>query len=317
METRTRRRHNKQRKIKRYFLYGSLTIFIIILGFIGIRYFQFQKTIDKMNALNDQNETVNSPDKSLMKDNFSVLLLGVDERENDRGRTDTMIVATVNPSLGTVKMLSIPRDSRVEIVGNDTIEKINHAYARGGIPMTIDTVENVLNIPIDYYVAVNMEGFLTVIDTLGGIEVENDMSLSHGKYQFPKGTITLTGEEALVFSRIRYEDSRGDFGRQIRQKQILEALFAKMKNPKIILQLDDVLENLGTNVQMNFTMKEMKELPKVYNQLDKNIEQLQFERGNGKYIDSLWYYILDEAEVNEISKELRAHLEIDQSEAKQ
>lgn len=316
METRTKRRQNQQKKLKKALLYGSLIVFIVIIVFVGMKYYQFQKTIDKMNTLNDDS-TVNNPEKSIQKENFSVLLLGVDERKNDKGRTDTMIVATVNPELGTIKMLSIPRDSRVEIVGNDTTEKINHAYARGGIPMTIDTVENLLNIPIDYYVAVNMEGFLTVIDTLGGIDVENDMALSHGKYKFPKGTITLNGEEALVFSRIRYGDSRGDFGRQIRQRQILEALFAKMKNPKIVLQFDDILENLGSNVQMNFTMKEIKEFPKMYNQLDKNIQQLQFEKGKGKYIDSLWYYILDEDEVKEISKELRTHLEIEQTEVKQ
>lgn len=304
METRTRRR--KKKKYKKTLYYGILFTIILIFSFIGTRYYQFQQAINKMND-------GDTPNKSIKEGPFSVLLLGVDQREHDSGRTDTMIVATVNPELGTIKMLSIPRDSRVEIVGNGTVEKINHAYARGGIPMTIDTVENLLDIPIDYYVAVNMEGFLTVIDTVGGIEVENDMDLYHGNYQFPKGTLTLSGEEALIFSRIRYEDSRGDFGRQIRQRQILEALFAKMKNPKLLLQLDDILENLGSNVQMNFTMKEMKELPKLYNQLDKNIQQLQFEQGKGQYIDSLWYYILDENEVDEISRELREHLDIEQS----
>lgn len=129
-----------------------------------------------------------------------------------------MIVATVNPDLGTIKMLSIPRDSRVDIVGNNTTEKINHAYARGGISMTINTVEQLLSIPIHYYVAVNMEGFLSIIDVVNGIEINNDMDLAHGKYSFPKGKITLNGDEALVFSRIRYGDPRGDFGRQVRQK---------------------------------------------------------------------------------------------------
>lgn len=76
------------------------------------------------------------------KEPFSVLMLGVDERENDSGRSDTMIVITVNPEKQTMKMLSIPRDTRTEIIGHDSVDKINHAYAFGGVPMAMDTVEN-------------------------------------------------------------------------------------------------------------------------------------------------------------------------------
>ncbi|UZM97995.1 LCP family protein [Lysinibacillus sp. MHQ-1] len=126
-------------------------------------------------------------------------MLGVDERKDDSGRSDTMIVITVNPEKQTMKMLSIPRDTRTEIVGHDTVDKINHAYAFGGVPMAVDTVENFLNIPIDYYVFINMEGFLQIIDTLGGVTINNDMDLTYDEYHYPKGEITLDGNEALIF----------------------------------------------------------------------------------------------------------------------
>ncbi|MEG0439887.1 MAG: LCP family protein [Solibacillus sp.] len=290
-------------------LWTVLILAIVLGGTVFYYYNSFQNAMSKMNPTGDS-IAKEIPDILPHIDPFSVLLLGIDERENDTGRTDTMIVVTVNPDLGTMKMLSIPRDSRVEIVGNGTTEKINHAYARGGIPMSIATVEEALDIPIDFYVGVNMEGFLSIIDVLGNIEVNNDMELIRNEYKFPKGEISLNGDEALIFSRIRYEDPRGDFGRQLRQKQLLEALFAKAKNPTILLKLDDIFEVLGDNVSMNFSQKQILNLQKLYGKLDKNIEQLQFEKGDGvRKNDGLWYYIFDDEELQEISTKLNAHLE--------
>ena len=106
---------------------------------------------------------------------FSVLLLGVDERDGDSGRSYSMIVLTVSPELETVKMLSIPRDTRTEIVGHNTVDKINHAYAFGGITMAMDTVENFLDIPIDHYIKINMESFGEIVDAVGEITVNNEL----------------------------------------------------------------------------------------------------------------------------------------------
>ena len=303
----TRRSNRKKSKFKKYILGFIALLFIGILAWGGMNYYSFQKALNKMNESTD--ESLKASAKEIDVEPFSVLLLGIDEREHDVGRSDTMIVATVNPDLGTIKMLSIPRDSRVEIVGNNTVEKINHAYARGGIAMSIDTVENLLSIPIDYYVAVNMEGFLSVIDEVGGIEVMNDMDLAHGGYSFPQGKIKLSGEEALIYSRIRYEDPRGDFGRQMRQKLILEALLKEAKDPKIILQIGDILDVLGDNIRMNFTASELKNFSSLYKKLNNDIDLMQFENGVGQMIGNYWYYILDEQEVSDISQELNTHLE--------
>lgn len=306
MNTKLTRRSKKKSKFKKYILSFIAIVFVSIIAWGGMNYYSFQKALDKMNESTDDNLKASA--KEIDVEPFSVLLLGIDERENDSGRTDTMIVVTVNPDLGTIKMLSIPRDSRVEIVGNDTVEKINHAYARGGIAMSIDTVENLLSIPIDYYVAVNMEGFLSVIDEVGGIEVMNDMDLAHGGYSFPQGEIKLSGEEALIYSRIRYEDPRGDFGRQMRQKLILEALLKEAKDPQILFQIGDILDVLGDNIRMNFTASELKNFSGLYKKLNSEIDIMQFENGVGQMIGNYWYYVLDEQEVSDISLELNTHL---------
>ena len=288
-----------------------LLAIVIVGGYVGYQYKAFQQAVTKMNEEVTEPKASGAIVKEMKKEPFSVLLLGVDERENDVGRSDTMIVLTINPAQKTVKMLSIPRDTRVEIVGNNTTEKINHAYARGGIQMSIDTVEELLNIPIDYYVSVNMEGFLDLIDTLNGIEVVNDMELEVNDYYFPEGEVKLNGDEALVFSRIRYEDPRGDFGRQVRQRLLIEALMNEAKDPTILLKVPDILEVLGNNVRMNFTMSEIMAMPQLYMQLNSSIEQLQFEQGEGEMIGPLWYYIMNDEELESISEQLRNHLELE------
>ncbi len=254
--------------------------------------------------------TEEAPKTMKKKEPFSVLLLGVDERSNDSGtRSDTMIVITVNPEKQTMKMLSIPRDTRTEIIGHDTVDKINHAYAFGGVPMAMDTVENLLDIPLDYYVFINMEGFLQIIDTLGGVTIQNDMDLTYDSYHFPKGELSLNGDEALIFSRIRYEDPRGDFGRQIRQRQIIEAVMKKASTPSVILKASDMLDVVGDNVRMNFTVKDLIQLQSIYKKMDSSIEQLSFEAEGGKMIDRIWYYVPDETELQQIQTELKTHLE--------
>jgi len=197
----------KNRKRKRWLKIIGIISLVLIAGIAVYIYSVFQ-------SLNQTLETIHEPiretsekreEKITLKkqEPFSVLLLGVDERPNDRGRSDTIIVLTVNPNKESIQMVSIPRDTRTEIIGKGFEDKINHAYAFGGMEMAIDTVENFLDIPIDYYVQVNMEGFKDLIDAVGGVTVENDLAFTQDGYHFPEGTITLYGDEALAFVRMR------------------------------------------------------------------------------------------------------------------
>ena len=280
-------------------------IFVLaIIGYAGYQYLQVKDTISKIT----EEGVIDAPEKEINIEPFTLLLLGIDQSEGDKGRSDTIILLSVNPETKTTKMLSIPRDTRTEIIGRGTTEKINHSYAYGGVKMTVETVENFINVPIDYYATVNMASFAKIVDTVGGIEVNNDMDLKTDAGNFPKGKVKLDGDDALIFSRIRHEDPRGDFGRQTRQRLVLEAIMAKAKNPKILLSINEVLDIAGDSIKTNLTESDIMKFPKLYSKIGSSIEQLQFTKGSGKIIDGLWYYVMDETEVDEISNSLNDNL---------
>jgi polyisoprenyl-teichoic acid--peptidoglycan teichoic acid transferase len=245
------------------------------------------------------------------RDPFSVLLMGVDERKNDKGRSDTMIVLTVNPDTKSVKMLSIPRDTLTDIVGHGTRDKINHAYAFGGVEMAMDTVEEMLDIPIDYYVQINMEGFEDIVNSVGGITVNNDLAFSSGGYSFPEGQVELNGKKALAYTRMRYDDPRGDFGRQIRQRQIIQGIIREGASVSSLWKFDDIFDALGSNVKTNIEFKEMVDIQKHYKDASNDIEQIKIEAGSGTRIDNIYYYVIPEEEIARLQDLLKEHLELE------
>lgn len=240
---------------------------------------------------------------------ISILLIGVDERKGDKGRADSLIVMTVNPKKKSVEMVSVPRDTRTEIVGRGTQDKINHSYAFGGVEMTMATVEHFLDIPIDYYIKVNMESFRDIVDAVGGVTVDNPFAFTYEGTHFPKGKITLDGEKALKYSRMRYDDPRGDFGRQDRQKQIIEAIIEKGASFSSLANYDDVLAAIGKNMKTNLTFDEMKEIQANYKEARRHIEQLHIT-GKGKMIDGTYYLLVPEEERLAVSNKLKEHLEL-------
>ncbi|WP_088013402.1 LytR family transcriptional regulator [Gottfriedia acidiceleris] len=243
------------------------------------------------------------------KEPFSILLLGVDHRPGDKGRSDTIIVLTVNPNTNTTKMVSIPRDTRTEIVGKGKVDKINHAYAFGGIQMSVDTVENFLNIPIDYYLEVNMEGFKDIVEAVGGVDVVNNLDFTYGGVHFEKGPLHLNGEDALKYSRMRKLDPRGDFGREDRQRQIIEAVIQKGASISSLTNYQSVLQAIQKNIVTNFKLDDMIAIQKNYRAASKSISKSQVT-GEGKKIDGIYYYLVPQEEQNAISKDLRQNLEL-------
>lgn len=311
LERKKTREKSAKKKWKKYVL---AFFFLLLAG--GIAYgtlviSHLNKTLDKIHEPVERTTEKRKEQVSLKKNEpFSVLLLGVDERANDKGRSDSMIVVTVNPNVKSMKMLSIPRDTYVDIVGKGMKDKINHAYAYGDVEMALDTVEEFLDIPIDYYVKVNMEGFKEIVDALGGITVYNDMELTAGGYHFPEGEIELDGEKALAFSRIRYEDPRGDFGRQIRQKEIISNIIDKGASISSLWKYKPILDALGNNLKTNLTFDEMVKIQQEYADTRHNIEQLNFQSKGGGFIGKIWYYFPEEEEVLEFQNILKEHLEL-------
>ncbi|OAB48530.1 LCP family protein [Paenibacillus antarcticus] len=240
------------------------------------------------------------------RDPFTVLVMGVDQRENDVGRSDSMIMLSVNPSKESILMFNIPRDTRTEIIGHGTIDKINHAYAFGGVNMSIQTVENLLQVPINYYIKVNMEGFSQIIDLLGGVELENPFSFQYEGYDFKEGHLKLNGTAALAYSRMRYDDPRGDFGRNARQREVLKQTMKNALQVSNILHVQSMLTEVGNNVKTDITFNEMKKFITDYRTDLDTIESLEFN-GQGKRINGIYYYIINNEEKERIHHLIKEH----------
>lgn len=289
----------------------ALLLFVGAGAYIYSVYHSLTKAVDTMHQPIDREKSDRREEQVTLekKDPFSILILGVDQREGDSGRSDTTIVLTVNPNLNSIKMLSIPRDTRTEIVGRGTQDKINHAYAFGREEMAMNTVENFLDIPIDYYVRVNMEGFKDIVDAVGGIQVNNTLSFSQDGNNFNEGLISLNGDQALSFVRMRKQDPQGDFGRQQRQRQVIQGVVNRGASFSSLTKFDDIFGALGKNVKTNITFDEMVDIQANYKNAAKNIEQLQMT-GKGTTIDSIYYLVVSEEEKARVQNELKGHLEL-------
>lgn len=239
---------------------------------------------------------------------ISILLLGVDEREGDSGRSDTIIVISVDPKDKKMLMFSIPRDTRTEIVGKNRDDKINHAYAFGGTQMAMDTVENFLDTSIDYYVRVNMESFKDIVNAVGGVEVDNPREFVYDGYSFPAGTQELDGKKALAYSRMRYEDPKGDLGRNDRQRQVITSIIDKGARVSSITKFDNILDILGDNVKTNMTFQDMKDIQKNYKGARHNIQSTEI-KSSGEMIGGTYYGIVDATEKERVKNLLKEYME--------
>ncbi|WP_036718423.1 LCP family glycopolymer transferase [Paenibacillus sp. JCM 10914] len=240
-------------------------------------------------------------------DPFTILVLGVDQRPYDRGRSDAMVLMAVHPAEGSILMFNIPRDTRTPIVGHGTVDKINHAYAFGGIEMSIRTVEEFLQFPIDYYIKVDMEGFSNIIDSLGGVAVNNGMAFDYEGYSFKQGPLTLSGEEALAFSRMRYEDPKGDLGRNLRQREVIKGILSRAMNISTVFKLESLLNDIGNSVKTDITFEEMKLFVTDYRDKLQTIEQMEIA-GHGQKINGVWYYMVSDKEKEHIHTALTEYM---------
>ncbi|WP_225743734.1 LCP family protein [Marinilactibacillus sp. Marseille-P9653] len=247
------------------------------------------------------------------EDPFSILLLGLDTGEfgrEEQGRSDSIMIMTVNPNTDQATMISVPRDTYTEIIGRGTEDKINHAYAFGGVPMTINTVQNLFNFPVDYYVSVNMEAIQEIIDSIGGIEITPPLTFTHTDFDFVKGQQThMDGARALAYSRMRYDDPRGDYGRQERQREVLETTIKKFATLDSILNYRTVLDSLSSNMQTNLSFDDIVDVFSKYSNSANNIEQVQLT-GSGRKVDGGYYEFIPDEEVERVSSILKTELEI-------
>ncbi|MEN1967770.1 LCP family protein [Lentibacillus sp. N15] len=256
-------------------------------------------------------------------DNVSVLIMGVDasdirnNKNNSNSRTDTLMLATLNNDDKSVKLLSIPRDTYVYIPEAGKETRINEAHAYGGPTATIDTVENLLDIPVDYYVKVNFEAFIDVVNAVDGVKVdvpyemsEQDSKDQAGAIHLLPGEQELDGEQALAFARTRKQDN--DIERGKRQQEVIKAVMKKAVSLNSILKYDDIMEAVGDNMTTNMTFGEMKSFIKYGTSKDLAIDNLTLEGHDYQPYDA-YYYQLDEVALQETQEILKKQLDLTDS----
>jgi LCP family protein required for cell wall assembly len=253
-------------------------------------------------------------EKPQVENPFSMLLMGVDARENEKhGRSDTLIYTVVRPKDGHVLMISIPRDTYADIVGKDTKDKITHAYAFGGAEMAVNSVEKLLDAKIDHYASIDFKGFVQVIDTLGGISLPITKDIVnkgayHEKFIVKANKDNYSGVEALNFVRYR-EDAGGDMSRADRNRQFLEALMHKTSSLKQWTKIPEILDIVGENFSTDLPPESMSELAKQFLQTGHVINSYTL-KGEDKRMgkQNLWYYDLDQNDLATVRATIAAWL---------
>ena len=298
---------NKRRKWTILFIVLVATLITVTGAYIRARLAKVE------NAIHQEVETVNLREKEITdNDSFSVLLLGIDNgaygRGTEVGRSDTMLVVTVNEKLGKTTIVSIPRDSYTEIIGYGTNDKINHAYAFGQEKMSINSVQNMLNIPIDYYVTVDMGGLMGLVDAVGGLEITPVLTFTYEGESFTEGVDRhVDGEAALRYARMRYDE--GDMGRQKRQQYVIQKLVEKLLNITSVTRYEEILKTLENSVRTNFTLDKLLSVKNNYPKALKNFESDKIS-GAGTMIGGIYYFVVPEDERLRISNVLRENLEL-------
>jgi LCP family protein required for cell wall assembly len=230
--------------------------------------------------------------------------MGVDERTGDVGRSDTLIAVTLNSQKKTMQLISIPRDTRTEIIGRGTTDKINAAYAYGGPKMAIETVENFTGVKMDYYIRVNMEALSALVDAVGGITVQNDLDWYDEGY-YKKGFHYAKG---LGYVRMRHLDPNGDFGRNSPQRQILTTVVNKAASISTVTHFNQILSALGNNVTTNLTFDDMMNIQKNYRDCRTNITQCEV-KGTEETIGGIYYLDVSNEEKANVSNMLKGNLQ--------
>ncbi|CAK1239523.1 LCP family protein [Fructobacillus fructosus] len=340
-----RQKRKKRSRIRKWILSILTIILLAVAGWGTYLYAQYKGSIDDIQKSAKISKTRNVSNLIARGKPFSVLVMGTDVGElnrNDReGLTDSMMLVTINPKTDKVTMMSIPRDIMTAIPGYEDSfpQKLNAAYAYGGVGATMKAVQNYLNVPIDSYALVNMKGLTTLVDKVGGVSVKSPMDFQYSQdtahdygpdlYRFHKGSTKweysddngatwtssktkLTGEAALAFSRMRYDDPQGDYGRQQRQRLVLQALIKKSVNAETLLNAS-FIKSLSKYAQTDLSFNNILKIAQNYRNAAKN-QDSDHMQGTGVMYDGGSYQAVTNSEKQRVTNKLRKQLGLSEKE---
>ena len=282
----------RKAKRKRRIWPWVLVVLTFITAALAGAYFASSSLADKpIPAQKEKEELLTAKDKA------TIMIMGVDERADDVGRSDTLMIATIDPKADQAALLSIPRDTRVKIKGHG-YDKINAAYAYGGEKLTQSTVEDFLGVNMDHYVIVNVKAFQRIIDAIGGIDIDVEKRMY---YEDPwdddggllidlrPGLQHMDGKTAVTY--VRYRDEEGDIGRIKRQQAFMKACMDKVTSPTIITKLPSVISEVFESVKTDLSLRQLLEFAGSLKEAKGNGLKTEMVPGRPMYIEGISYWI--------------------------
>ena len=280
------------------------SIILLVVCFIGAAVagamFAESSLFDDKEPSRKVSSTDEKPEELIKaRDKATILIMGVDKREDDVGRSDTLMIATVDPRLDQATLLSIPRDTRVKIYGRG-YDKINAAFAYGGVGLTESTVENFLGIDIDHYILIDTSSFVKIIDAIGGVDIDVEKRMF---YEDPwddggglvidlyPGQQHMDGKTAVTY--VRYRDSEGDIGRVKRQQAFMAACLDKVTSPEIVTRIPKILREVIDAVETDMSLRQLLEVAGALKAAQQNGLETDMVPGYPLYIDDISYWIPD------------------------
>ena len=270
-------------KFKKKAIFFVILFFASIIVFIGgLAYIYSITPPGGGNSFMDSIRFLVKPGETAFKGNktLNILCLGLDNNYDERGiaytkgsRSDTMFVLSIDSSAQRVSMLSIPRDTWVNIPGYG-YEKINGAYALGGLELAKKTVSAFLGVPIDHYVIIRIKAAKEIIDAIGGLELDvmKDMDYDDNwgnlHIHLKKGPQKLDGMQAVGYARFRH-DEEGDWGRMKRQQQVINAIIRELKKPDNLPKIDKLIGIVRANIETDFSAPEIVDICRLYKDFDR------------------------------------------------
>jgi len=289
-----RSRHSSQRKDALF----EVSLFLLILLIGGYMIYDLYFRLPSSPSLVSPSAPVPVPDEKLAVDRFDILLLGLDGREGLNDRSDTLILVSVDEKNKKAQLLSIPRDTRVKVRGK--LDKINAAYAYGGVDLSKKTVTDFLGVTIDRYVIINFNSLVKLVEQVGGIDVNVPFRMYNRLegIDLQPGAQHLDGKQVLAYTR--YRDSKhGDRERAQRQQEVLQLLAVKVLEGKSLPQITNFINFVLEEVETDLTAREMVALARLVSPVLANGVTNKILPGEGKKIDNIWYY---EADLTDLEK---------------
>lgn len=293
-----------------------ISFIISILVFSTVLMALNNKILSKDNS--DNIEDGYSEESGDTKDEILFLMLGVDDKDLDNHvniRTDTMILSRVNFKTGKISLLSIPRDTRTSV--NGKLDKINHAHSYGGVDLALSTVNEFLNLDIEYYVKINYEAVKEVVDAIGGVEIDVPRRMKYddttkGKefhVDLEEGLQSLDGDQSLQFLRWRKNNdntgyAEGDVGRIGAQQMFVKELVAQTFSLRNILKMPRLIKTYYDYVDTNIPMSQMLKGATIKRKGITEKMETHTIPGEGKMIKGTSYYVYYENQTKELVEEI-------------